>query len=93
MSLEIPHKLESISLVGRKELHVGKIIKKKKERSRTICKLPSQILLDETSVNGLAEQTASIVHKFYDAYVGFATLNKANFFLVVVELASYALQF
>lgn len=91
MSLEIPHKLESISLIGRRE-HVGKIIKKK-ERSRTICKLPSQILLDETSVNGLAEQTASIVHKFYDAYVGFVTLNKANFFLVVVELASYALQF
>jgi len=36
-------------------------------------------ILDETSVNGLTEQTTSIVHKFYDTYVGFTALNKANF--------------
>lgn len=81
--LEIP--LESIFLIGWKKLYVGKIIKKELVPYYTY-KFSSQILLSETLVNGLAEQAASIVHKFYDAYVGFAALNKANFSMSSLNL-------
>lgn len=65
---------------------LGKILKKKFVPHVT----PSRILRGKMSVN--AEQATSIVHKFYDAHPTCAALNKVNF-NVVVQLASYALQF